>query len=136
MVIVTSTGLIVEGNASEVIPLLQSRGSSSCSFCFEAPSSLFLGFFATNCSSICPFSFEALFSVFLRFVATNCRNICPLSFVALFSVFFRFVASLKSDSIVQTCYELIDSTSDIYWASIYSILYKQWIIANFGFPYK
>ena len=46
---------------------------------------------------------------------------------------FFLSSSVKSDSIVLTCYELIDSTCDIYWASIHSIIYKQWIIANFRY---
>ena len=46
---------------------------------------------------------------------------------------FSLTSSVKSDSIVLTCYELIDSTCEIYWASIHSMIYKQWIIANFRF---
>ena len=46
---------------------------------------------------------------------------------------FSLASSVKSDSIVLTCYELIDSTCDIYWASKHSMIYKQWIIANFRF---
>ena len=49
---------------------------------------------------------------------------------------FSLTSSMKSDSIVLTCYELIDSTCEINWASIHSIVYKQWIIANFRFFYK
>ena len=50
-------------------------------------------------------------------------------------VYFHFSlsSSVKSDSIVLTCYELNDSTCDIYWASIHSMIYQQWIIANFRF---
>ena len=46
---------------------------------------------------------------------------------------FSLTSSVKSDSIVPTCYELIDSTCEINLASIHSIVYKQWIIANFRF---
>ena len=49
---------------------------------------------------------------------------------------FSLTSSVKSDSIVLSCYELIDSTCDIYWASIHSIVYKQWITSNFIFFYK
>ena len=49
---------------------------------------------------------------------------------------FSLSSSVKSDSIVLTCYEFIDSTCDIYWASIHSLIYKQWIIANCIFFYK
>ena len=49
---------------------------------------------------------------------------------------FSLASSVKSDSIVQTCYELIDSTCEIYLASIYSIVYKQWITSNFRFFYN
>ena len=46
---------------------------------------------------------------------------------------FSLTSSVKSDSIVPTCYELIDSTCEIYWASIYSMIYKQWIVVNFEY---
>ena len=49
---------------------------------------------------------------------------------------FSLASSVKSDSIVQTCYELIDSTCEIYLASIHSIVYKQWITSNFRFFYN
>ena len=49
---------------------------------------------------------------------------------------FSLSSSVKSDSIVPTCYELFDSTCDIYWVSIHSVIYKQWIIANFRFFYN
>ena len=48
---------------------------------------------------------------------------------------FSLSSSVKSDSIVPTCYELIDSTCDIYWASIHSMIYKQWIVVNFEYFY-
>ena len=48
---------------------------------------------------------------------------------------FSLTSSVKSDSIVLTCYELIDSTCDIYWASIHSMIYKQWIVVNFEYFY-
>ena len=43
---------------------------------------------------------------------------------------FSLTSSVNSDSIVSTCYELIDSTCENYKASIHSMIYKQWIIAN------
>ena len=49
---------------------------------------------------------------------------------------FSLTSSVKSDSIVPTCYELIDSTCEINLASIHFMIYKQWIIANFRFFYK
>ena len=49
---------------------------------------------------------------------------------------FSLTSSVTSDSIVSTCYELIDSTCEIYLASIHSIVYKQWVIANLRFFYK
>ena len=48
---------------------------------------------------------------------------------------FSLASSVKSDSIVPTCYDLIDSTCDIYWASIHSMIYKQWIVVNFEYFY-
>ena len=48
---------------------------------------------------------------------------------------FSLTSGVKSDSIVLTCYELIDSTCDIYWASIHSMIYKQWIVVNFEYFY-
>ena len=45
---------------------------------------------------------------------------------------FSLTSSVKSDSIVLTCYELIDSTCDIYWASINSIIYEPFGLGRFA----
>ena len=50
---------------------------------------------------------------FLNFVPEHGTNEVLNSFVYSH---FSLTSSVKSDSIVLTCYELIDSTCDIYWA--------------------
>ena len=76
-----------------------------------------------------PFSSSRIFNL-----ALFCSIIgLPVSYI---SSHFRFNETVKSDSIVTTCYELIVSTCEIYWASIHSIVYKQLIIAYFRYFYN
>ena len=70
---------------------------------------------------------------FLNFGPEHGTNVVLNSFVYSH---FSLTSSVKSDSIVPSCYELIDSTCDIYWASIHSMIYKQWITSNFRYFYN
>ena len=122
MIIVTSTGLIVESDVKETIALLRLRGCSCCLISLKSRFFLCIRFSSTSCYTCCSLSLQSRFFLCIRFSSTCCYTFCSYF---LKSNFFRCIR-FSSTCCCNCCSYIWSRSSRCFPVSLPRII---WLIA-------